>query len=310
VLRKNKIHIEQPKPFQVVGAEFVISGKVPSSWLKTSYGLSRDISLELIDAKAQTILGLNLSIGKISLLSKILGYVSFEERFQFSQFNVSFIKESQGRMTLKLSGRNEKEQSIFIPIVVKELEPRGGVNPKILERHGKIKEIIIQYEKDLQIYYEELSKIQESRKLKEILGEGQYIYEKNIDIANGIIDIIDSSEESFDDYLYSEEDEKEKELEEKYKDALSWRGPLLRGLVHDFQGFELRVYSNDHDQHFHVIHKNKKINARFSFPDIKLLNYANHKNTISSKQEKKIKEFCLRPDIFKKFQEEFGKRDQ
>lgn len=303
-----EIKITSPKPFQNVGATFVISGKVPMSWLKTSYGFSRDISLELIDIKAQTILGSNVSVGKITLLSKILGYVSFIEVFQFNQFNVGFIKESQGRMTIKLSGQNEKEQLIFIPIIVKELEPKEGVDQKILERHGKIGETIRQYEQDLKDYYKELAEIEANRKAKNDNKELHYLYGQNVEIATEILRILNDTEGDFDQYAYSEEDQREREIEEKYKDAIAWRGPLLRGIVSQFGGFELRVYSDDHDKHFHVIHKERGVNARFSFPEIQLINYKNSGNTISSKQEKKIREYCLQPEIFTKFVQEFKKR--
>ena len=304
----NEIRITSPKPFQNVGATFVISGKVPLSWLKTSYGFSRDISLELIDIKAQTILGSNVSVGRITLLSKILGYVSFKEVFQFNQLNVGFIKDSQGRMTIKLSGQNEKEQSIFIPIIVKELEPEEGVDQKILERHGKIGETIKQYENDLKDYYKGLAEIAASRKTKNDNKELHYLHGQNVGIAAEILKILDDTEGEFDQYTYSEEDQRERELGEKYKDAIEWRGPLLRGIISQFGGFELRVYSDDHDKHFHIIHKEKGVNARFSFPEIQLINYKSSGNTISSKQEKKIREYCLQPEIFAKFDQEFKKR--
>jgi hypothetical protein len=304
----SEIRITSPKPFQNVGATFVISGKVPLSWLKTSYGFSRDISLELIDIKAKTILGSNVSVGRITFLSKILGYVSFIEAFQFNQFNVGFIKESQGRMTIKLSGQNEKEQSIFIPIIVKELEPEEGVDQKIMERHGKIGETIRQYEQDLKNYYRELTEIEASRKVKNDDKELHYLHGQNVGIASEILKNLNDTEGKFDQYAYSEEDLRERELEERYKDAIEWRGPLLRGIVSQFGGFELRVYSDDHDKHFHVIHKEKGINARFSFPEIQLINYKNSNNTISSKQERKIREYCLQPEISAKFDQEFKKR--
>lgn len=213
----SEIRITSPKPFQNVGATFVISGKVPMYWLKTSYGFSRDISLELIDIKAQTILGSNVSVGKITLLSKILGYVSFIEVFQFNQFNVGFIKESQGRMTIKLSGQNEKEQSIFIPIIVKKLEPKEGVDQKILERHGKIGETIRQYEQDLKNYYRELAEVEANRKVKNDDKELRYLHGQNVGIASKILKILDDTEGKFDQYAYSEEDRRERELEERYE---------------------------------------------------------------------------------------------
>jgi hypothetical protein len=303
-----KIEITSPKPFQNVGATFVISGKVPLSWLKTSYGFSRDISLELIDIKAQTILGSNVSVDRITFLSKILGYVSFREMFQFNQFNVGFIKKSQGRMTIKLSGQNEKEQSIFIPIIVKELEPEEGVGQKILERHGKIGETIRQYEQDLKDYYKGLAEIVASRKAKDDNEDSQYLGGPNALFAHEILKIIEDSDDNFRTYAYSEEDKRERELNNKYKNALEWRGPLLRGLVSQFNGFELRVHSGDHGKHFHITHKGRGVNVRFSFPEMRLVSYVNSRNTIGSKLEKSIRDFCLQPEIFKKFEEEFKKR--
>ena len=103
---------------------------------------------------------------------------------------------------------------------------------------------------------------------------------------------------------------RERELKEKYKEALEWKGPLLTGIVSKFGGFELRVYSDDHDSHFHVIHRGKGIDARFSFPDIQLMSYKNSKTTIGSKLEKKIHDLCLQPEVFKKFEQEFAKRNK
>ena len=69
----------------------------------------------------------------------------------------------------------------------------------------------------------------------------------------------------------------------------------------------MRVHSDDHGQHFHVIHKGKSINARFSFPDIELMNYIS-KMTIGAKTQKRIQEFCKTPNIFANLEKEFAKR--
>ena len=99
------------------------------------------------------------------------------------------------------------------------------------------------------------------------------------------------------------------EMSTKYKKAIEWRGPLLGGAVGIMNGFEFRVYSHDHDKHFHVIHKGKRINARFSFPKIELINYKNSKNSIGSKEISRIVEFFKNTNNFKKLEAEFQRRD-
>jgi len=158
-----------------------------------------------------------------------------------------------------------------VPLIVKQFEPEGGADPKIIDRHGKIGEMITQYKTDLKNYYKELGEIEKSRQLKDDIFKDKelnvYSYMQDWTIAKGILDILENAEDSYKDYLYSEEDERERKLEEKYRDALRWRGPLFGVIIGKMNGYEFRVYSNDHDKHFHVIHKQKGINARFSFPD-------------------------------------------
>lgn len=154
-----------------------------------------------------------------------------------------------------------------------------------------------------------MRKVYESRQAKDQGKTYKYLHNQSVSVASGIYQLLEDGEEKFAEYAYSEEDRREEELNEKYKDALEWRGPLVGGIVSRFNGFELRVYSDDHDNHFHVIHKGKGVDARFSFPDIQLMNYKNSRNTISSKMQKKITEYCLQPEIFKIFNKEFNKRE-
>jgi hypothetical protein len=307
----HEISVFEPKPFSEVGAEFQISGWVPLSWLKSEHALGfwNDVLLDLIDIKGQTISGSSIYIPRVGLLARILRGLAFSSKFQFSQFNVEFIKASQGRMTIKLAGRGGKEQRLYIPIVVKELEPEGGPDPEVVLKHKNIGKMIEQYESDLEIYNAELQKIDLSRKAKNDGKTPQYIIGPNASIAFDILKILEETDDQFDEYTYSEEDRREKELETRYKDALEWRGPLFRGLVSQINGFELRVNSGDHNPpHFHVIYSGKGIDARFSFPDIRLMSYKKGRTTISSKQERLIREHCLRPEVFRRFEMEFQKQ--
>lgn len=315
--KNNKIKIFRPRPFQKVGAKFIISGKIPKTWLETRFGgINNSIGLELIDINARTVMGTSFYLGKKEAKSWFLKFkkrLYFLNTFQFSDLNIGFIKESQGRMTIKLSGQNENEQSIYLPVIVKFFEPKGGASPEIINKHGKIGKTIKQYNEDLKTYYQGLDKIQERRIIKnEILKEDEEKmnqYAGDWSIVGGVLEILNQAENFNDNYPFTQEDLEEKQLGEKYKDALKWQGPLLGGAVGRMDGFEFRIYNNDHDKHFHVIHKGKGINARFSFPKIELINYKTAKTSINRKEKDKIISFFQEPDNIKRLEHEFQRRE-
>lgn len=305
-----KFQLLQPQPLEEVGITFTLSGMIPVSWLIDYRGrVGNNLNFELIDIKGKTFMGGGMQIGLpdaqyIEDFNKI--YFSYE--FKFSPLNTAFIKASEGRITLKLEGQHEKNQFLYIPLIVPDLAPAAGASEETKEKHLRIGSIVEQYKKDLEVYHEELSKIYESRKSKDGDKDYKHLYGESAQAGFDIYKILEEDETSFNEYTYNEEDRLEKELNEKYKEAIEWRGPLAEGIVSRFEGFELRVYSDDHDQHFHVIHKGKGIDARFSFPELTLLNYKTSKTTISSKAEQKIRQYCLRPEVFSKFETEFQKR--
>ena len=149
------IDVIQPKPYERVGARFVLSGRVPKSCLKTSWGS--------IDYR---ILGGFLDINGLEFASTVAADVQhnlfsiFKKRLyfsttaQFSQFNISFIEKFQGRITLKLSASKEG-CAIFLPLIVNGFEPEGGVDPKIEKEHKNVGKKVLQYEADLKNYNKE-----------------------------------------------------------------------------------------------------------------------------------------------------------
>lgn len=126
-----------------------------------------------------------------------------------------------------------------------------------------------------------------------------------------VFEILEKSSETFEPFDESYEDKQEKALKEKYKEAIKRRGPFFRGLVGTMDGFDFRVYSGDHEpKHFHVIHKGRGIDARFSFPDIELISYKGLSSTIGSKESKKIRELFKIPENFKRLSSEFQRQIQ
>lgn len=314
VFKRNKKYIKiiQPKPFQEIGSRFIVSGWVSSKWLKSQFGMNYRIFLDYIDINGQTFLGSSFDV-KRGLLAKFTNRYYFSTILGFTQFNVDFIKQSQGRITIKLGGQNKYE--IYIPLIVKQLEPKDGADPKIIKKHGKIGEMIKQYENDIKSYNEETEKIRKRRLEKLGLTEDElssaYLHDFEIasQIAGGIFQVLEKEKGYNSDYPFTQEDLDEEKLGEKYKDAIEWRGPLLGVAIGRMNGFEFIVFGNDHDKHLHVIHRARGINARFSFPEIELINYKNAKTSINSKERKAIVNFLRNPNIFTKLEDEFKRRE-
>ena len=290
------IEIISPKSHERVGVEFVLSGRIPKSWLKTSWGgMDYRVLGGFIDIDGLEFAPTVTAYVKHDLFSVFKKKLYFSTTAQFSQFNVPFIAKSQGRIALKLSGHKEG-CNFFIPLIVDGFEPEDGVSPEINEKHKSIGKRVLQYEADLKNYNNELAKIRKS-----------IIYNK--EILDGVFGIFEQSDSNLEAFSESEEDKQEKKLAKKYKDAINWRGPLFRGVAGRMEGFEFRVYSGDHNpKHFHVIHKSRGIDARFSYPKIKLINYTGRSNTISRKESNKICEFFRITKNFEKLESEFQKQ--
>lgn len=304
----------RPKPYEEISGSFVVEGWVPKTWLNMGFGIiDNRVFLDFIDIDGLTFTTANAEvISDKSWLSRFRKKSRFHAVVQFNQFNVHFIARSQGRITIKLSG-HKKDRQLFIPIIVKNSNPNFKPNPEIVSKHGKIGKMILQYEKDLKKYDKIIEKIKERRLRKGGLTKDEesiYRYGRNLELAQELLGILEQSENGLnEEYPFIEEDLEEKKLKEKYKDAIKWRGPFFHGLIAKMDGYEIRTYSNDHGNHFHIIHNEKRINARFSFPNIELINYKNIRNSIDRKTIDKIVTFLQKPENFKKLEEEFQKRN-
>ena len=292
--------IVSPKPNQVIGEIFEISGWVPRSWFGKDAIFHSGYCLIDLNCLEFACMSFSVSMRFRDLFGKRARFTTYGS---LHPLNASFINESEGRIVIAVEGIND--QVVHIPVIVQGFETTV-VDDMTLERHRTVGERLSKIKQDLNEYNEESAKIRNSRLDKERAFNSYSL--AGLTIGSDIFKILDESDDHFDEYLYSDEDRREAELEEKYQEALNWRGPLARGLVAKFGPFEMRVHSDDHGKHFHVIHSGKRINARFSFPELKLLNYAHSQTTIGAKTEKKIREFCLQPEVFKKLESEFAKR--
>lgn len=300
-----KLKIQQPKPFERVPAKFILSGDVPESWLDNGFKVCSSVLLTVYNNKGFPFVNSSVPI-HFSWFSKFRKRYRFSTVIEFDQINFNFIKPTQGRILIELRGQ-KIEQRFFLPIIIEGFDLDQTSKSEIDERHKLLSSIIIQYEKDIENYNKEIGEIRTKRQIKDDLFnnielEGHSIV--NVEISDKLFNSLERIKNNF----YFEEDDAENKLNQKYKEALEWRGPFLGGQAGRQNGFEFQVYSNDHGRHFHVIHKGKGINARFSFPEIELLNYKNDRNKLTSRESRWVKDFFDIPDNFAALKAEFDKR--
>lgn len=299
-----KIIIKEPKTFQQIGASFWVSGWVPKSWIKDGKRLNNSLSVEYIDLNGKIFAGLSLSVYTYQsrLFEKFFKIYPFNDSLQLTWATAGWIEKSQGRMVLRIYGEN-KEEAIFIPLIVPQFVPQKPVDYSIIKKHLGVEKKIRKHDKDYKKYIKKLNKLFK-KETKE--------FEKNFTEDDS--DWIEIGEdEKLDEIafmLYSAESDRKRKLDEKYKDLLEWLGPLCRGIAGRMNGYTFKVYSNDHGSHFHVVHRDQKVDARFSFPEIQLINYKNSRNIIGSKEIQQIQEFFKNKENFQRLEEEFNKRKQ
>jgi len=284
------LELAGPKPYEVVGIKFDVFGKVPKSWLSYGkYGFGMDWmdvngnDLPMSGPSAEVVPG---------LLFKFKKKLRFYGHVDLSYFQTS---EHPRGLVIEISGDNK--HWFLLPLII------GGTNQIYDSEHEELRKKlsvtvkkVLKRKEDWKNYNKELSQIR-----KGIVFD--------IEILEGVFEILKNSEERFEEFSESEEDKQEKDLEEKYKDVIAWRGPLLRGIVGRMDGYEFRVYSGDHNpKHFHVIHKGRGIDARFSYPQIQLIDYKGSSSIIGSKESAKIREFFEVAKNLQKLNSEFQKQ--
>ena len=286
--KEESIQITTPRPFEVVGVKFDLVGKVPKSWLSFGkYGLGVD----WLEANGGHMMSSGPNVNVIPTIFPWSKNVRFHASVDLSRFDPC----EHPRGLILIVETYEVRQSNYLPVIVSGTNKAFDFEREMLKQKlsDSISRITKQKE-DLEKYNKEVNQIRRS------------VLEKK-EILEGIFEILEQSEDKFEPFTQSEEENLEAELNEKYKDALAARGPLFRGVAGRMDGFAMHVYSDDHGRHFHVIHKGKGINARFSFPEMERLSYVSPA-IIDSKTEKKIQSFCSRPEIFANLEAEFAKR--
>lgn len=287
--KEDSIRITSPKAFQVVGVKFRMFGDLPKSFLlHGQYGLGIDwVDIEGNDLPmsgplAHTFRSIFPWSNRVSFLSSV--NLSYFDPKEYARGLILIIETYEGERAFHLhpviiEGTKESSET--------ELQELRDELSNGVEKTKRLRE-------DWENYKKELNKLGES-----LLGDSV--------IREGVFEILDKTLQTFTPFSESDEDKQRLELDKKYKETLSRHGPLLRGIAGRMEGFEIRVYSDDHGKHFHVVHKEKGIDARFSFPEMELLSHISAIK-IGAKTKKKIQEFCKRPEIFANLEKEFTKR--
>ncbi len=295
---KTNICVNTPQPYAAVGAKFIVEGWIHKSLLKSEFGGNdRRVFFDVLDIDCSAWRSGSDAQVKEKLLSFLHGKVYFMGTFEFLNTDIEHLKKSQGRMTLQVSTGMNKN-STYIPIVISEFEPTGGVSADILARHPRIGEMTEKYTKDIENYKKETGRIWEKRLAaeKETKANGVPGVDDRA-LAEDIFNILDGSP-----------DEEMEALNKKYEAALKITGPFLRGAVGRMAGYLFIVYSDDHGKHFHVLHRGRGIDARFSYPEIQLLDYKRSKGKIRSNEIKAIQEYFKTHQNLERLKSQFAKR--
>lgn len=287
---KNELELVKPKPHEVVGVKFDVFGKVPKTWL--SYG-KYGFGMDWMDGNGND---LPMSGPSADVVPGFLFRFKKKLRF-YGHVDLSYFQTSEHPRGLIIEISGNGKHCFLLPLIIK------GTNKIYDSEHEELRKKlsvtvkkVMKLKEDWENYNKELSQIRKG-----------LVFDR--EILEGVFEILEKSEEGFKEFSESEEDKQEKELEEKYKDVIAWRGPLLRGMVGRMDGFEFRVFSGDHNpKHFHIIHKERGIDARFSYPQIQLINYKGRSSTIGNKESGKIREFFEVIKNSQKLDSEFRKQ--
>jgi len=285
-----KIEIITPKPFEVVSTKFTLLGKIPKEFL--SYG-KYGLGVGWKDGD-----GYNLPMGgpRAELFPNI--FSRFKKKLKFYSFvDLSYFNPSEHPRGLIIEITGDKKDSIYrLPVIIAGTNKEYDLEQEALRQVlANTLEKVKQYEIEWKSYLNELHKIR-----SRIVDDQE--------ILKGVFEIFDKSVSTFEPFTISEEENEERALYEKYEEVIHWHGPLLRGVAGRMAGFDFRVYSEDHrPQHFHAVHKGRGINARFTYPEIKLLNTVG-RNTIGPKEIEKICEYFNSPQNRQKLEKQFQKQ--
>jgi hypothetical protein len=229
-----KINIDNPKPLQKVEINFAVTGWVPKLWFcESELGINNTLLIDFIDIKGQTFIGSSTKVD-LNKTSESKDKFRLLMSVEFNHSNCLIIAESQGRINIKFSGY-KANQYYFLPLIVKKYAATSSEDAETIKRHENIEDFIERNKKDYEDYLDECEKIRsgshyvfnvsQNDKVKISLDiydeslskEAMLIYQQSEQLNIEITD-------------YAKIDRLQKELDEKYKEAIEWRGACGGGI--------------------------------------------------------------------------------
>jgi hypothetical protein len=287
------MEIVSPKRLERVGLRFRLKAIIPTSILKSPDGkFDPVIYCDFLTATGKSFRG----VGQTILISQeqIIGKEAHLDVEVDLNYYLRHIEATWGYVVIKLHGRSSRHEK-FQPVIIDGFELPEEIDSVAKERHRHIEKTIWKYRNDWRVYTNELARIRNS-------------LVEDASILEGVLKILNQSEEPLEALVETDEDQEVKALREKYREAIIWVEFLGAGVGRN-DGFEFRVYSNDHDSHFHVVHKGRGIDARFSFPELQLVSYKGKEGKMRPREQKRVQKFFSEPNNFQKLKDEFDKRN-
>jgi len=296
-MKMSRPQITYPKAASVTLSPVLFAGLMPEAWL----GGTRRFLVDVEDADGGFIMcqGIDVHSGLFSRWTKKYWFFT-----ALSTGDATLFYLQNGSVVFLKIRRMGSRETLDIPVILQIGKTKPSLKTVPLELIARSQERTRErqrLEQQLDDYNKEIMLLYEGRRQQYDSGydEGVYQAVRDEELLGGLREILETSE-----------DLERTELDERYKEAIEWRGPLFRGVVGRKDGYIFTVYSNDHGKHFHVLHKQKEIDARFSFPEIELMSYKGSRNIIPSKDISRIQQYFKDPPHFGLLEAEFEKRTQ
>lgn len=268
--------------YSLVDVNFTLKGKIPRKWRKKAM-FKNNVSIDFLDIDGMEF---------CSDSGRFVNTNCFECHFSWNEFLWRHVDYSEGRIALRIGD----ELNLIIPIIISGFDEPSKLT---IEKHIKIEnhyKRITKRFKDFDEAYCNVFKDFDPEVIWEPPANARLI--QDVDFISGLAKAINTPSI-----------EKLNEVYEEYKDVMHLNGgPRCKGLIGINSGMRVWVYTNDHDEHFHVRHTQKEIEARFDFPELELRDYVTNGKRFTSKELKNLKKYLERHEVFKKLKNEIERR--
>jgi hypothetical protein len=152
---KNRIIVEQPKPFEKLEDGFTVSGWVPKSWLDKDSNIL--LKYYLLNLDGGILMGCDIYYDKKKIIEQD-GRFQFSDEVKLDHVAIEWISKVQGLTVIEFKGQDLYER-FYIPVTINGFTSVDKIDPEIHKKHRQLGELKLNYYKNLKIYDNKFRKI-------------------------------------------------------------------------------------------------------------------------------------------------------